>query len=112
LLQINFLIFYTKKLGHFTSLEDIDIVNIITYGGMVRDGNGNFLTVLTDMKIEKLSLKTTLNNRKKLDQNIYDSSILVRDNTRQTYESIEELKFEKKQVWSSYMGYKSQSVFE
>ncbi len=103
----------TGAIGHFSSKNDLDIINIVTYGGIVRDKNGNYLKILSNMKVEKLNIRLILEESKKLNENIYKKSIIIRDrlNLNQNLENIKELKFKKKQIWSSYMGTNSDSAF-
>ena len=107
----------TGAIGHFSNKDDLDIINIVTYGGIVRDKNGNYLKILSNMKVEKLSIRLILDQSKKLDDDIYKTSIIIKDdsnneNEEKLVENIKDLKFKKKQTWSSYMGTNSDSSFE
>ncbi len=95
-----------------TSKEDLDVVTIVTKGGMVK-WNNNYLKILTDLHIFKKSIKYSINKNVKLNAKISEGAIktyLDYDSSQEV--PLSELKFKPKQSWTAYMGAKSDSSFE
>lgn len=104
----------TGAIGYLTSKNDLDIVTVITNGGMVRDPvTGEYVKIITDLKIFKKSLKNSLIKNERIDKKIFDNLIVKKSLSRLEKEkNISELEFKNSQSWTGYMGSKSDSSFE
>ncbi len=105
----------TGAIGYLSSKNELDIVTVITTGGIVRKPSGEYLKILVNLQAFKKSLKKALQDDYTLDESILKKSIVKTSQTESSDKDtvpIDELKFKSAQSWTAYMGYKSNSWYD
>ena len=99
-------------IGFMTNKNDLDVVTIVTKGGMVKL-NDRYLKIITDLTIFKQSIKTSIMENIKLNNDISKGTIKTYFDSNSNQEvPISELIFKQNQSWTAYMGSKADSSFE
>lgn len=103
----------TGAIGHFTSKSDLDLITIVTKGASVREPNsGDYITMITDLKIFKNNIRNSLIRSKSLNSETYKNLIAYKYNYSKNNEiSISELHFLQNQSWNAYMGTNADSSY-
>ena len=105
----------TGVIGHFTSKDELDLITILTEGANVREPNtGNYIKIMTDLKIFKNNIRKSLIRSKRLSSKINKNLIVekYKYNNNNNEINISELNFVQNQSWNAYIGKYADSSFD
>jgi len=102
----------TGAIGDLDGDNVPDVVTIVTRGGIVRDDKGHYVKILTEMYLTKKNLRESFQRDQYLRNTEESIKIKHKSKSLRHETNLRKLSFMKKQTWSAYMGYKSDSAFD